>query len=495
MKNKLTLSLAIALLFNCFASINTLKAAPSTRIVLTGTLKNFVDSTTTFSWDAYKFLSSTVKTPMKVNSDGTFKLVLNSDQPLKGFFSLGKVPKTYEYTITTVEGRDSSMSVESFDFLMVYVWLEPGDSVTMNLDIQNISKTLKFKGKSSVNCTFVNREADSYDAYKYKYLGNYYNYTFRQPDDMKRVTDQLRDEKLAFLAKYARKHKLSSRLVEVYKTDYITDAIRSKIAYPGSHAGFNQGKEAVLPADYYSFLDSLPAPQRIGPNGIGYFYYLSSVMHRKAQLQNSGEVSEDEVYALAKKELPGPVAYEYMAYALARDFRKVVYDEFGSGCPYPEIAAVVQEKYVKMKGMLEGSPAPDVTLQDVTGKPVTLKELRGKFVYIDFWATWCVPCIKEIPYLKVIEEEYRGKNIQFVSISFDKAADLEKWRKYVIDNKLDGIQLIADQTAHDILSEVFYISLIPRFILLDPEGKVVSANAARPSSPTLKELFSKAGVR
>ncbi|HBB92021.1 MAG TPA: hypothetical protein DC042_09955, partial [Bacteroidales bacterium] len=374
-EKKLYLSLAIALLFNCFASLKAIETSPSARIVLTGTLKNFKDSATTFSWDAYKFLSSTVKAPMKVNPDGTFKLVLESDSPLKGFFSLGKVPKTYEYTITTVEGKDSSMSVESFDFLMVYVWLEPGDSVTMNLDIQDISKTLKFKGNGSANCTFVNREADIYDAYKYKYLGNYYNYTFRQPNDMKRVADQLRREKLAFLDKYRRKHKLSSRLVEIYKSDYITDATRSKLAYPGSHAGFNNGREAILPADYYAFLDSLPAPVSIGSHGIGYYYYLSSVLRRKVELQNPGAAGDDAVYAFAKKELPGPIAYEYIAYALARDFRKVVYDEFGDGCPYPEIAAVVREKYIKMEGMLEGSPAPDVTLRDVHGRPVSLKDL------------------------------------------------------------------------------------------------------------------------
>jgi thiol-disulfide isomerase/thioredoxin len=465
---------------------------PSTRIVLTGVAKGLPDTTLSFTYDPYAFLATTQKVQVTFEK-GTFKIAVESGVPVKGFFSFGRVPKTYDFTIRTVEGKDSAMSVESADFRMVYVWLEPGDSVTMDLNVERIPETLTFKGQGGVNCLFVNQEADRFDDYKHKYLGNYYNYTYRQPDDFKRVTDELLKEKLGFLKEYTGKNRLSNFMVETYSNDYLTDAIRTKVAYPGSHAGFNQGREAVLPADYYAFLDSASLGE-IGNRGIGQYYYLSSVLHRKFDLKYPGDAENRDFYQFVKEQLPGKPYYEFLAYSLARDFRKVLYDQFGPECPFPEIASKVKERYQAMEGMLEGSQAPDFTLMDVNGKPVSLSSLKGRFVYIDFWATWCVPCIKEIPDLKKIQEQFKGRNIEFVSISFDKETDKIKWQNYVIDNNLQGIQLLVDPTVKELLSKTFNIDLIPRFILLDPDGRVVNANAPRPSNPKLPDLLNKSGV-
>jgi thiol-disulfide isomerase/thioredoxin len=376
---------------------------------------------------------------------------------------------------------------------MVYVWLEPGDSVNMDLEVSRIPETLTFTGKGAANCEFVNREADKFDDYKHKYLGNYYNYTYRQPNDFKRVADELNQEKQRFLKEYPGLKNLSRTLVETYKTDYLTDAIRTKISYPSSHAGFNYGKRPFLPDDYYAFLDSAMIGE-IGNRGIGYYYYLSSVLHAKFDIKYPRETENHDFYQFVKEQIPGKPAYEFMAYSLARDFRKALYDEFGTGCPYPEIAAKVKERYKSMEGMLEGSQAPDFTLPDPQGTAVALSSLRGRFVYVDIWATWCVPCIKEIPDLKKIQKRYQDKNIVFMSISFDKEADKEKWQNYVKENELQGIQLLVDAPTKEVLSKTFNIDLIPRFILIDPEGRVVNANAPRPSSTKLIELFNRSGI-
>ena len=121
------------------------------------------------------------------------------------------------------------------------------------------------------------------------------------------------------------------------------------------------------------------------------------------------------------------------------------------------------------------------------GGNTKLSDFKGKYVYIDVWATWCGPCIAEIPFLKKVEEKYEGKNIAFVSISVDVQKDFEKWKKFVKDKQLGGIQLFADKNWNSDFVKSFGINSIPRFILIDPSGKVVSADAARPSSPKLSE--------
>ncbi len=465
-----------------------------TRIIVSGQVLNFEDSSTVFTYDPYQFLGTTQKIDVHFEPGGFFHLEMESDVPLKGFFSFGRVPKIYHFDIVQVDGRDSSLSVESADFRMVYLWLEPGDSLAMTLDAADIAETLTFSGTGAVNNRFINLEANRFDDYKHRYLGNYYHYTFRQPNDFKRVINLLREEKMTFLANFPEQDQLSAALKKVYQSNYETESVRKKLSYPGTHQGFNDGRAAVLPTDYYAFLDSLPKPEAIGPLGTGYYYYLNSVWRRKFSLESDSTSSSDDFYNFILNNIPERVGYEFLAYALPRDFRKALYDRFDSDCPYPDIAAVVKEKYHSMEGMLEGSPAPEVTLENADGQPVTLQELRGTFVYIDFWATWCAPCIKEIPFLQEVEKRYHGKNIRFVSISFDKEADREKWHNYIIDNDLKGTQLITGQEAHDQLSETFHIDLIPRFILLDPDGRVVHANAPRPSSPGLIELLKKVGI-
>lgn len=138
---------------------------------------------------------------------------------------------------------------------------------------------------------------------------------------------------------------------------------------------------------------------------------------------------------------------------------------------------------------LEGIASPSFDYENHKGGKTKLEDLRGKYVYIDVWATWCGPCRAEIPHLKKIEEKYHGKNIEFVSISVDVDKDHEKWKKFVTEKQLGGIQLFADKNWNSDFIKAFGIDSIPRFLLIDPNGKVIKADAARPSSPQLSELL------
>ena len=138
---------------------------------------------------------------------------------------------------------------------------------------------------------------------------------------------------------------------------------------------------------------------------------------------------------------------------------------------------------------MEGIASPSFDYENHKGGKTKLEDLRGKYVYIDVWATWCGPCIAEIPHLKKVEEKYHGKNIEFVSISVDTEKDYEKWKKMVVSKELGGIQLFADKNWTSDFIKAYGINAIPRFILIGPDGKVIKADAARPSSASLTELL------
>lgn len=125
------------------------------------------------------------------------------------------------------------------------------------------------------------------------------------------------------------------------------------------------------------------------------------------------------------------------------------------------------EKKINERKGFNGKQSSEFLYENAKGGLTTLKDFRGKYVYIDVWATWCAPCRQEIPSLKKIEERYHGKNIVFVSISVDKAKDHDKWKKMVTDQALGGVQLIADKDWNSAFIKSFDVNSIPRFILID----------------------------
>ncbi|WP_298365075.1 redoxin family protein [uncultured Lutibacter sp.] len=138
----------------------------------------------------------------------------------------------------------------------------------------------------------------------------------------------------------------------------------------------------------------------------------------------------------------------------------------------------------------KGKESPKfVNFENYKGGTTSLDDLKGKYVYIDVWATWCGPCKREIPFLKEVEKAYHNKNIEFVSISVDVAKDHKKWKEMVAEKELGGIQLFADNNWKSDFVQGYKINGIPRFILIDDEGKIVSSDAPRPSSDELKVLL------
>ncbi|WP_299363271.1 TlpA disulfide reductase family protein [Winogradskyella sp.] len=139
--------------------------------------------------------------------------------------------------------------------------------------------------------------------------------------------------------------------------------------------------------------------------------------------------------------------------------------------------------------------------ENVNGEIVSLESLRGKYVYIDFWATWCINCIKEFPSLKKLENQFEDKAIEFIGISVDKLEAKEKWKKMVNQKKLKNIQLLAPFQGHpdkdaidDDFMKLLYINTyhlgIPHYALIDPNGKIVDAFFCRPSNPKTEKYLS-----
>ena len=135
----------------------------------------------------------------------------------------------------------------------------------------------------------------------------------------------------------------------------------------------------------------------------------------------------------------------------------------------------------------KGTVGYNFSFPSIKGDTVTLASLKGKVVLVDMWATWCGPCKKEIPFMQELEAAMHGKNVAFVSISTDKVEDKEKWRAFVKEKNMGGIQLFAGGWSD--MQKFYDVTGIPRFMVFDKQGNIVSVDAPRPSMPELKPLL------
>lgn len=155
----------------------------------------------------------------------------------------------------------------------------------------------------------------------------------------------------------------------------------------------------------------------------------------------------------------------------------------------PERLALFAEACKKAEKIAPGQPCPDFSFQDNKGKTVTLADLKGKFVYLDMWATWCGPCKGEMPSLLKLEERFEGKDILFVSLSVDKNKDIELWKQTIEKMGLGGIQLHLGENWEWLKNFMPASMSVPRFVLLDREGKIIDASMSRPSDKATTEKF------
>lgn len=126
----------------------------------------------------------------------------------------------------------------------------------------------------------------------------------------------------------------------------------------------------------------------------------------------------------------------------------------------------------------------DLSLPDITGQLHSLSKLKGKYVVVDFWGSWCGPCFKNIPYLNKLIAEMKGKPVEFVSISLD--TDIGNWKKAMATHPFPGLSLV--DTAG--LAASFYnVPWVPKYVIIKPDGTLGYDDAPHPISGELKPLL------
>lgn len=261
------------------------------------------------------------------------------------------------------------------------------------------------------------------------------------------------------------------------------------------------GNTAEVPEEYYSFLKevelSSPYLNNLG-NANSFLYTLFAAMEehgfltggKNDYLLKQAECIQNplvkEKYILYAADLEAGFGYnQYLGEQIAK-VKPLVLSAEGQAA-LENVAAKYNESAAKNTRFNAGQAAFDFTGTDAAGKQYKLSDYKGKVVVVDVWNTGCKPCIAEIPYLKGLEERFKGKDVVFISYSLD--TDTEFWKSFMKKHHMEGNQWIDTEAFKSPLAKAYNVRFIPRFMVFDKAGAIVDVYAPRPSNPRLGMLI------
>jgi peroxiredoxin len=394
-----------------------------------------------------------------------------------------------------------------YDNTYATLYLSPGDDLRLTFDPARLEQTLAFAGRGANANNYLTQSA---------LLASQDDEARRTPDaqagrlsaaDLRRVADAYRQRRRAALAAYAATRPLPTAFVRQQQQAFEAEWASTLLSYTVRQSAerVREGY-ATLPVGYYDFLREMRLGQRDSLLTQSAFQsllmtYGFTQLNDEAGNLPTGPGAGRRLYQRATEALGDGRVRDVAVgqYLLGKvesertDIRPLL-PEFAAHNHDSTIARDLRQAVRAHLALANGQPAPDFTLTDASGKQVKLSQFRGKVVYLDFWATWCGPCLAEMPASQELRRKFAGRDVVFLYVSLDaQAAD---WQKYL------ATKLVASPNAvhlHDggafdgPAPKAFNVQSIPSYWLIGRDGRILANNPPRPStSPAIDNVLEEA---
>ena len=453
MKNQFLTIFSIMLFIACSCSNDT-------HIIFSGNVKNSVEEVITVS-----NYNSTMKEDFPIDSAGNFRAKVNVSKDGYYFFKIGRPYSTIRF--------------------------KKGKNVNLDIDADNFFKSRQYSGDLSIENNFNVEKS----ALRSEFVGDPKDYFVVPLTEFLPKIKVTRDAIFELIDKSSlspEDKKLEKRISEY---DYLQTYNNYQKFY-----SYHKKRDADLPEDYYQPIIDINIDDDEMFRHSGAYRNLIVANYRHSTKKAMDEDSTLSVIEFVRNKISNVESVDSREKFASMLMRKMKQGNDNIDDDYHQILPLFTSERMKSKltgkyksalETVSGKESVEFNYENFSGGETTLKDLSGKLVYIDVWATWCGPCLKEMPPLKKLVDDYKGKNIEFVSISIDHEKDYEKWRKMVPEKNVGGIQLYDPEGLSSSFMKAFNVGLIPRFLMLDSEGKIITAHAPRPSSGEVRGFIDK----
>ncbi len=385
---------------------------------------------------------------------------------------------------------------------IAHVYLTPGDNLHLTLNTAQFDETLKFSGKGSAINNFLAQ----------KYLREEQLQMPRAlaakktENDFVKFADSLRDADLAFVDNYFAKIKTANDadmvVANAQKAAVKYNWAASRLFYPNLHSYYNKLEEPYKPNEsYYNFLEEMVSERENNNPTNAYLDFAESYAdYLTAKARAEDEELKNEPYSKTyfdvvthrftgktKAFLQTQALYNGLTMGGGADEVEPLMDSYQTQtAKWPEYVAIINKAYERALPLKSGNPAPDFTVTNLDGRKLKLSDYKGKVVFIDVWASWCGPCLGEIPHAKKLMDGLEDDDVVFLNVSVDQSE--KAWRDAIKKHDVKGNNVLANGAFKSDIAQSYNINAIPHYILIGRDGHIIKANAGRPSTTALDEI-------
>ena len=201
----------------------------------------------------------------------------------------------------------------------------------------------------------------------------------------------------------------------------------------------------------------------------------------EAQIDSIDKLKNERVYGEFVRNNPAsPIALyalrQYAGWDIDPDAVEPLFNKLSETNQHYPSAAILKESIETAKKTGIGRVAMDFTQNDTLDRPVSLSAFRGKYLLVDFWASWCGPCRAENPNVVKVFNKYKDRNFHILGVSLDRPGQKDRWLKAIHEDHLDWTHVSDLQFWNNAAAKQYGIRAIPQNLLLDPEGKIIAKN-------------------
>lgn len=389
----------------------------------------------------YNILGDEVVQEGPVNNSGSYSFSFHMTEPTLAYFEYG--PDQF------------------------HIFIEPGQRIKIDFDAVDIHETIRYSGDGSgANKYFVQAN------------GFYSN----QLAPMGLEAKDIKSRRLSYLQSYIEENPVSSTFANWAKAEIEYGYANEALLLTSS----DDDKTKIYVQHPVSNDDAVYSRQFLG--------YVDNYVNRLYQLYGEGQDRWTSVFDLTKNNLKGKTLDMYLTKVMNKAIigqnsnMSKMYIDYVKLVKNQDYKLIMSKAYSKVAVIYNATIPDGANLKNLQGSGTTIAEMlnpyQGKVVLIDFWASWCKPCIQEMERSRMLKLKY-GSSFDVIYVSLDNSE--KPWMASIANNNLQGNHFLINKYIRAQANELFNMFTVPHYVIVDKYGSFVNTNAASPSDPQLQE--------